>query len=464
MIMTVMNPFTENEQNRRGFIKTTGTAAAATALAGASIPHVHAQSSNTIQVALIGCGGRGTGAAANAISVPNGNTKLVAMADVFPSRLENSYRSLKRRYEDKVDVPQDRQFIGFDAYKGAIDALKPGDVAIFTSPCAFRWVHYAYAIEKGVNVFMEKPVTPDGPTSRKMLELNKKAKAKNLKVGVGLMVRHCRSRQALYQRIMDGEIGDVQLLRAYRMSGPLVGFVEPNKEDLSPLMHQIKYFHGFIWLSGGNYSDFYIHQVDECSWMKNAWPVKAQATGGRHYRMDYIDQNFDSYSVEYTYADGTKFLMYGRNVIGCHNEFASYVHGTKGSGIISTSGHAPGKCRTFSGQNFTRRDMTWEFPQPEENPYQLEWNDLIEAIKKDLPFNEVDRGVYASVASSMGRMAAHTGQVITFDDMLNHEHDMSPDSDKLTPDSDSPLPLDGEGKYPVPMPGIIKDREYRYLG
>lgn len=458
-----MKPISENDQNRRGFIKTTSKVAAVSALAGASIPHVHAQDDETIQVALVGAGGRGTGAAANALSVPNGNTKLVAIADVFPNKLENSYRSLSRRFGNKVDVPQDRQFIGFDGYKKAIDCLKKGDIAIFTTPCAFRWVHYQYAIEKGVNVFMEKPVTPDGPTSRKMLELNKKAKAKNLKVGVGLMVRHCRSRQALYQRIMDGEIGDVQLLRAYRMFGPHVGFVPPNKEELSPLMHQIKYFHGFIWLSGGNYSDFYIHQVDECSWMKNAWPVKAQATGGRHYKLDYIDQNFDAYSVEYTYEDGSKFFFYGRNSAGCHNEFSSYVHGTKGCGIISTSGHAPGKCRTFSGQNFTRRNMTWEFPQPEQNPYQLEWNDLIDAIKKDLPFNEVDRGVYASVATSMGRMAAHTGQVVTFDEMLNHEHEMSPLTDKLNMDSKSPLPPLEDGKFPIPMPGFVKDREYRYL-
>ena len=459
-----MNPEKQNGQNRRGFIKTTGQAAAVSALAGASIPHVHAQSSDTIQIALVGCGGRGTGAAGDALNVPNGNTKLVAMADVFPNKLENSYRSLKNRFKGKVDVPAERQFIGFDGYKKAIDSLKPGDVAIFTSPCAFRWVHYSYAIEKGVNVFMEKPVTPDGPTSRKMLELNKKAKQKNLKVGVGLMVRHCRSRQALHKRIMDGEIGDVQVLRAYRMFGPHVGFDTKNETNLSDLMFQIREFHGFIWLSGGIFSDFNIHQIDECSWMKNAWPIKAQATGGRHYRLDNIDQNFDSYSVEYTYADGSKFFFYGRNMVGSHNEFASYVHGTKGCGIISTSGHAPGKCRTFSGQNFTRRNMLWEFPQPEQNPYQLEWNDLIEAIRKDQPYNEVDRGVYASVATSMGRMAAHTGQVITFDQMLNHEHEMSPGTDKLTMDSESPLPVDPEGKYPVPMPGIVKDREYRYFG
>jgi predicted dehydrogenase len=446
--------------SRREFIKDTSTVAAATALAGVAIPHVHAAEKNTINVVLVGCGGRGTGAAQNALSVPNGPIKLVAMADVFPNRLNSSYEALNGRFKDQVDVPEERKFIGFDAYKKAIDCLSPGDVAIFATPPGFRWVHFTYAIEKGINVFMEKPVTVDGPATRRMLALYEKAKEKNLKVGVGLMVRHCKARQELKRRIDDGEIGDLITLRAYRMAGPMVGFAGPNPGQVSDLMYQIQQFHSFLWASGGTFSDFYIHQIDECSWMKGSWPVRAQATGGRHYRGDAIDQNFDNYSVEYTFEDGTKMWMYGRNIGGCHNEFSSYAHGTKGLGIVSSSAHTPGKCRIFKGHNVSRRNETWAFPQPEENPYQLEWNDLIHAIRNDEEYNEVKRGAEASLVTSMGRMAAHTGQIITFDDILNSDHEFAPDIDKLTLESDPPLLKGADGKYPVPMPGINRRQEY----
>ena len=459
-----------NATSRREFFKTTGGIAAATAVAGAVVPHVHAAEDNTIQVALVGCGGRGTGAASQALSVENGPIKLVAMGDVFENRLTKSYDGLKRRHGDQVDVPDDRKFIGFDAYKKAMDCLKPGDVAIFATPPAFRWVHFTYAVEKGLNVFMEKPVTVDGPSTRKILALAEKAKEKNLKVGVGLMVRHCRGRQELKSRIDDGEIGDIIAIRGYRMSG--WRGAGPKPEGISELLYQIQKFHSFLWGSGGVYSDFYIHQIDECSWMKGAWPVQAHATGGRHYRGDAVDQNFDSYAVEYTYPDGTKLFYSGRNMAGCPNPFASYVHGTKGSAIVSTHAHAPGKVRTFEGQildDATARDpslardkakMLWAYPQPEQNPYQLEWDDLIDAIRQDLPYNEAKRGAEASLVTSMGRMAAHTGQIITYDQILNCEHEFAPGVDKLTMDSDAPLQLKEDGTYPSPLPGLVKNREY----
>jgi predicted dehydrogenase len=357
-------------------------------------------------------------------------------------------------------VPKDRQFIGFDAYKKAMDCLKPGDVAILATPPGFRWPHFAYAIEKGINVFMEKPVTVDGPTTRKMLELAEQATKKNLKAGVGLMIRHCRARQALHQRIRDGEIGNLVALRTYRMHGPVVGYIGPKPEGMSELMYQVQKFHGFLWASGGTFSDFYIHFVDECCWMKDAWPIKAQANGGRHYRGNLIDQNFDNYSVEYTFADGVKLFLYGRSINGCYEETASYAHGTKGLGIISTSGHTPGRCRTYKGQNISKNELIWRFPQPEKSPYDWEWDDLVEAIRQDKPYNEVERGAKASLVSSMGRMAAHTGRVITFEQMLNCEHEFAPDVDKLTMDSAAPLLAGPDGKYAVPQPGIVTQREY----
>src|SRR6266850_1847451 len=280
-----MNESSNPLSTRREFIKTTGRIAAASALAGVALPNVHAAGSDLVRVALIGCGGRGTGAAANALGTKSGPMKLVAMADVFENRLNSSYNSLVKECGDKVQVPQDRKFIGFDAYKKAMDCLKAGDVAIFTTPLAFRWVHFTYAIQKGLNVFMEKPLTADGPSSRRMLKLAEQATAKNLKAGVGLMSRHSRPLQELHKRIQDGEIGDILLMRGYRMQGPLASaFSTKWPGSPSELLWQIQRFHSFLWASGGCYNDFYIHHVDHLCWMKNAWPVKVQAVGGRHYK------------------------------------------------------------------------------------------------------------------------------------------------------------------------------------
>ena len=443
--------------SRRELLKSTGKVAAAAALAGAIVPAVHAAEDNTIQVALIGCGGRGTGAAANALSTTSGPIKLVAMADVFENRLEGSFQQLAKRYDKQVEVPKDRQFIGFDAYRKAMDCLKPGDVAIFATPPAFRWVHFDYAIERGINVFMEKPVTVDGPSSRRMFELGKKAEKKNLKVGVGLMCRHCDARGELFDRIQDGQIGDLVLLRAYRMAGPTGhAFAGKCPGNMSELLYQIREFHAFLWASGGAYSDFLIHNIDECCWMKNAWPVEAKSSGGRHYRGDHVDQNFDSYSTEFTFADGSKLYLEGRCIPGCHNEFASYAHGSKGSAIISTSGHAPSRTRIFKGQKFVDSEVAWAYPQPERNPYQLEWDHLVAAIREDKPYNEVERGVEASLVTAMGRMAAHTGRVVTRDQILNCEHEFAPMVAQLTMDADAPLQADENGRYPLPQPGLKK--------
>ncbi len=444
--------------SRRRFLKAAGTAAAASALA-ASIPPVHPGEDGTIRLALIGCGGRGTGAAADALSVKNGPVQLVAMADVFENRLRSSFDSLKNRPAGEVDVPDDRKFIGFDAYRKAMDCLKPADVAILGTPPAFRWVHFAYAVAKGLNVFMEKPVTVDGPTTRKMLELSKEADRKSLKVGVGLMVRHCRGRRQLYDRIKSGEIGDIICMRAYRMGGRAAA-TGPKPAGMSEVMYQVQRFHSFLWASGGVYSDFYIHQIDECSWMKDAWPIRAHALGGRHHRGDAVDQNLDTYAVEYTYPDGTKLFFDGRNMDGCHGEFASYVHATKGTAIVSTHVHTPGKVRTFRGQRLAAEDLIWAFPQPEPNPYQMEWVDLIQAIRENLQYNEAERGAMASLVTSMGRMAAHTGQIVTLEQMIACPHEFAPDVDKLTLEGPAPLQLGPDGKYPVPDPGVKKDREF----
>ncbi len=454
--------------SRREFIKTTGKLAAVSALAGVALPRVHAASSDALQVALIGCGGRGTGAAGNAMDTHGGPVKLVAMADVFHDRLNGSYNTLIRQYPQTVDVPDDRKFIGFDAYQKAMDCLRPGDVAIFTTPLAFRWVHFTYAIEKGLNVFMEKPLTADGVTSLKMLDLAKQASAKNLKVGVGLMCRHHRPLQELHKRIDDGEIGDIILMRGYRM-GDAIGSAFSTRwpGEPSELLWQIRRFHSFIWASGGCFNDFYIHHIDHLCWMKNAWPVRAQALGGRHYKSNaegqpYVDQNFDAYAVEYTFADGAKLYMDGRCMHNCASIYHSRAQGSKGMAICASNGDYGPPSMTFKGQLARRSDLIWRSrPIPgQENPYVNEWNDLLDAIRNDIPYNEVERGVMATVTSSLGRMAAHTGQELSFDDMLHSDQVFAPDVDKFTFDSPAPVRADKNGIYPQPMPGMFGKHEY----
>jgi predicted dehydrogenase len=472
-----MNDYTTtglNATTRRAFLKTSTQIVAGAALAAAIVRPGYTAEDNTIQLALVGCGGRGTGAVANALANKSGPIKLVAMADVFEDRLAHSYQTLKQAVPraqgsadgwithfdtSQIDVPPERRFIGFDAYQKAIDCLHPGDVVLLTTPVAFRWVHFSYAIAKGINVFMEKPVAVDGPSSRKMLQLAEESRKKNLKVGVGLMCRHCQARLALLERVQGGQIGDLLLLQTYRLVGP-AGFTGPKKENLSELLWQIRNYLSFMWASGGLFQDYVAHNVDECCWMKNAWPVRAQGMGARCYRGDCVDQNFDLYSIEYTFPDGTKLMLNSRNMAGCHEQFASFAHGSKGSAVISTFMHTPARCRIYRGHNITDDNLAWSFPQPEPNPYLTEWDDLIKAIRNDLPYNEAKRGTEASLVTAMGRLAVHTGRVVSWDDMLNHTQEFAPGLDNLTMNSPAPLVAGSDGKYPLPQPGLLNDREF----
>jgi predicted dehydrogenase len=391
------------------------------------------------------------------------------MADAFRDRLDRSYGDLKgplgARFDKLVDVPEDRKFVGFEAYRQAMDCLRKGDVVLLTTPPAFRWVHFTYAIAKGLNVFMEKPVAVDGPSARRMFKLGEEAEKAGLKVGVGLMCRHCVARAELLEQLQKGAIGDILLLQAFRQMGPEASSqVGPRPKDMSDLEHQIRNFHGFLWASGGCYSDFLIHNIDECCWMKGDWPIQAEGAGGRHYHTTpkgepSVDQNFDTYSVEYTFKDGTKLMLEGRTMAGCRKRFASYIHGSKGSGVISSNSHTPARPRLYKGHNFAKADEIWHFGKgdgkDEPNPYDLEWDHLLTAIREGRPYNEVQRGVEASLVTAMGRMAAHTGQVITRDHIFNYPAEMAlaPHVDKVALDLPAPVVAGPDGKYPAPQPG-----------
>lgn len=310
-----INEPTSYSQSRRQFLRSTSAAVASGALASKlNIARAaHSAGSDEIRIALVGCGGRGPGAAANALST-EGPTKLVAMADLFPDRLEGSLKALSKRFAKQIDVPRERQFLGMDAYQKAIDTIAPGGVVILATPPAFRPIHLEYAVAKGCNVFMEKSFAVDAPGIHRVLKAGEEATKKNLKIAGGLMTRHSKPTEEAVRRIHDGALGDIITCWAYRMHGP-VKFT-PKPAGMSELDHQIRNYSCFTWLNGSFLLDWLIHNLDVCCWVKNAWPVSAQGQGGRQVRTE-SDQLFDHYSVEYTFADGTRMLAQGRHQTSC---------------------------------------------------------------------------------------------------------------------------------------------------
>lgn len=447
-------PLNPSPTSRREFLARSGQALAASALAGVAIPRVHAAADSTIQLALIGCGGRGTGAVGNAIEASGGPVKLVAMADLFENKQAGSYKALTQKYPESVDVPADRKFLGFDAYRKAIDCLRPGDVALLTTHAAFRATQLEYAISKGVNVFMEKSFAPDPGGIKRLLRLGGEAEKKNLKIGTGLMCRHSSARQALIEKIREGAVGEVELIRAYRMdSGARMG---PWKGGENELRYQIRHPYFFLWVSTGRFIDYMIHQVDECCWIKDGWPVTAHGLGGRVPGSTDCGQNFDTYGIEYTFADGTRAQVNSRAIPKCFDDFATFLHGSKCAAQFSGNVHAP-TTRIFKSQRTTRDDIAWEPEKEAVSPYVAEWNDLLHAIRNNTRYNELKRSAYSNLAAIMGRAAVHSGQIITWDEALASDFKFCANPDALTETSPAPVQADAEGRYPVPMPGVWKE-------
>ncbi len=453
---------------RREFLKNTARLAAASALAGVAVPRVHAAEDNTIRLALIGCGGRGSGAIANAMSAGGlvmdnrfraageqnfssaGPIKLIAMADLFDDRLQSSHKALHKLLGDKIDVPKDRQFLGFDAYRKAIDCLRPGDVALLTTHAAFRATHLEYAVEKGVNVFMEKNFAADPGGAQQILRAGAAAEKKNLKIAAGLMCRHSAARQAMIQKIRDGALGQIQLIRAYRMDGGY--WMPPIKPGENELLAQIRRATKFLWASSGFFLEYMIHQIDECCWIKDAWPVAAHGVGGRSANNTDCSQDLDSYAIEYTFADGTKAFVTGRYIPSCYNDFVTYVHGTKCAGQFSGNIHAP-TSRIYKDQRVAADNVAWKPPRERVNPWQAEWESLLHAIRSDKPYNEARRAALSDLAAFMGRAAVHSGKIITWDEVMASKFRFCPNVAALTAESPAPVHAGKNGRYPVPTPG-----------
>jgi len=438
--------------SRREFLKNTGRIALSSTLVGAGAARIWAAENNTIKLALVGCGGRGTGAVADAFSTTGGPVKLYAVADLFESRLQGSLNSLTKDFKDKLDVPPERRFVGFDAYKRAIDCLGPGDVVLLTTHAAFRPLQFEYAVKKGVNVFMEKSFAVDSPAVRRLLKAAEVSEQKNLKVGVGFMWRHSKARQEVIQRIHDGAIGQVHTLRIYRVHGPVHCPRRP--QNVNELVFQLQNPNSFTWVSSGFFIDWHCHNIDVACWAKGAWPVAAQGMGGRCYKE--AGNQFDHYTVEYTFADGTKLFAFSRHISGCWETYSDYAHGSKGSAVIMTNLGEP-QPKIYKSHNMSKEELVWEYGQPDCNPYHAEWQALLDAVRQDKPHNEARRAGEADVAALMGRMATHTGQLISWEQALNSDFQFVKDIDNMTFDSPAPIHEGPDGLYPAPQPGVSKE-------
>jgi predicted dehydrogenase len=451
-----MNPSASSPEksSRREFITRT---AAATALAGVALPQVHGAAGDPhVRLALIGSGNRGSGAIANAMEATGSTVKLTAMADLYEDRLVGSHRALLGKFGERIDVPTENQFIGFDAYKKAIDSLRPGagDIAMLTGYAAFRPQQLEYAVARGVNVFMEKSFATDPVGVRRVIAAGEAAEKNGVKIAAGLMCRHSPNRQELIRRIKAGELGEVLHSRAYRMQG--VGPLGPKPANKTDLEWQLRNFTKFYWVSGGLWAEMDIHQVDELCWLHDAWPVSAHGVGGRAANSKDCSQNLDSFNVEWTFPNGSKAYHTVRYIPKCEDSFVTYVHGTKKAAMFSGNIHA-GTVETYKDQRIGREHVEWRAPKEELTAWQYQWNDFLAAIRTNKPFNQAKRAAMSNLADIMGRAAVNMGRTITWDEAMASNFQWFPGKDTLTHSGEAPIKADKDGRYPAPVPGAWKE-------
>jgi myo-inositol 2-dehydrogenase/D-chiro-inositol 1-dehydrogenase len=438
--MTTMTGLDPNSTNstRRTFLKHSSAAIVGSSLLpGASFAQAGAVGDREIRIALIGCGGRGTGAADQALST-SGKVKLVAVADAFRDRMDGCLEELSS-HGDKIDVPEERKFVGFDAYEKAI--ASDVDMVILTTPPGFRPIHFEHAIAQGKHVFMEKPVAVDGPGIRRVIAAAAVAKEKNLKVGVGLQRHHSKKYIQTIGRIKDGAIGDVTFMRCYWNSGGV--WVRERQPSMTEMEYQMRNWYYFNWLCGDHIVEQHIHNLDVCNWIKGEFPVSAQGQGGRQVRTG-LDHGeiFDHHMLEYTYADGTKMLSQCRHIKGAWSSVSEHAHGTRG--VANVSG---GRIESEGGWD-------WRFSGDNPDAYQVENDDLFAAIRKDTPYNEAVWGAKSTMTAILGRMATYSGQVVSWDDAINSEIALVPAA--YAWDANPPSMPDQDGRYPIPTPGMTQ--------
>jgi len=421
--------------SRRTFLQGSGAVLAAGALAREA---AGARSGDLLRVALVGCGGRGTGAAVQALSTA-GPVHLVAMADAFRDRLDSSLAEIAKQVPERVDVPGSRRFVGFDAYRAAIDL--DVDVVILTTPPGFRPLHFEYAVAKGRHVFMEKPVAVDGPGIRAVLAAAVEARRKALKVGVGLQRRHDPAYQETVQRLRAGAIGPILLYRCYWNSAGV--WTRAREPGWSEMTYQMRNWYYFTWLCGDHIVEQHIHNLDVCNWIQGAAPVSAQGQGGRAVRTGPdTGEIYDHHAVEFTYADGTKMLSQCRHVPGCWDSVAEHAHGALGQADVS------------AGRITSRGGWDWRWRGEPVDPYQLEHDALFAAIRSGAEHAEAEYGAQSTLTAILGRMATYSGKVVQWDEALASNVRLAPERY----DWDAPprvLP-GADGRYPHAIPGVTQ--------
>jgi predicted dehydrogenase len=435
-----------NHASRRDFVKQSSLLAGGLIAAPLlSKANYFSGADDVIKVALIGCGGRGTGAAMQALLTKQ-NVKLVAMADAFKDRLDKCYNALtavpkngEKSVKDRVDVPEERKFVGFDAYEKAIPLA---DVVILATPPGFRPIHFEEAVKQSKQIFMEKPVATDPAGIQRVLVAAEQAKAKKLNVVVGLQRHYQTSYRELFKR--KDKIGDIVSAQAWwNNDGVWVNKRQPAQTEME---YQMRNWYYFNWLCGDHITEQHIHNIDVINWFKGAHPVKAQGLGGRQVRKGKdFGEIYDHHYVEFHYPDGSILNSQCRHIPGTMSKVDELLIGTKG--IIQTG-----------AANIVNRKgkVLYQFDKKTENqPYQAEHDELFEAVAKgEYKFADAENGAHSTMTSILGRMATYSGQVVEWDKAINSGLDLHPK--EYAWNAQMPLNPDADGFYPVATPGVTK--------
>jgi len=429
------------KKTRREFVKK--TALATTAILSAPLPleaTANVNGEKKLKLAVVGCGGRGSGAAVQALTADD-NVDLVAMADVFADRIERSLLGIQEYFEGekKIRVKEKNRFVGFDAYKKAIDLA---DVVILTTPPGFRPYHFEYAIQNGKHVFMEKPLATDPVGIRKVLDTAKIAKAKNLNVVVGLQRRYQLSYIELKKKIDQGAIGKIRSGQVYWNDAGV--WVNKRQAGQTELEYQMRNWYYFNWLCGDHILEQHIHNIDVANWFIGDYPILAQGMGGRQVRngKDH-GEIFDHHFVEFTYASGAVISSQCRHIPGTMNRVDEVFQGTKGSLEIGK-----GEITDLEGRS------QYKYPSKlgeDPNPYQVEHNLLFEAIREGKVISDAENGAMSTITAILGRMATYTGKKITLEQVMNSNLQLMPE--EVTWNTTPPSLPDLNGKYSIPIPG-----------
>ena len=439
-----MNPLPE--QSRREFIKSSSAAVIGGALASNLIfpQKSFAQNSETIKIGLVGCGGRGSGAAKNALMADK-NVVLVAMGDVFKDRLDTSHANLTadREVGNRVQVPQENRYSGFDAYKKVIDSGV--DVVLLCAPPAFRPAHAKYAAEKNKHMFCEKPVCTDAPGYRSFMETVAETKRKKLALVAGFCWRFNHAERAIYDKVLGGEIGEVRSIYGTYNTGPARQVL--TNPAWGPMEVQLRNWINLLWLSGDHLVEQAIHNVDLTNWaMNNKMPVKCVAHGGRQVRPEGMFGNiYDHFSVVYEWDNGVRGFLFCRQQPGCFNENVERIYGSNGTAHVML----------FNGVPYTtnlKNERVWRYPGEKNTPnmYEVEHQEMFASIRQGSPRNDGEWLANSSMMGIMGRMAAYTGEEISWEMAVNSQEKLVPDEADLNWDKApaiTPIPVPGQTKF-----------------